>query len=331
MRSLPAQVKPASKPNGEMNLKQVASAQPAEIKYGSGKILTGNDAELMLSRAGLARERIASHGAQFIRLKHSKGYIYFISNLGAQQIKERIRFSTPAKSAIIYDPLTGDTGMASVKSAGPRGADIFIQLLPGQSMILKTFADEALKGKPWPYYEPFGGAFSIKTNWKVEFIEGGPELPETTQTAGLQSWTEFAGKKGKYFAGTARYTADFMLPPVASEEWLMDLGRVAESARVRLNGHDAGALWSLPFVARVGAFLKPGEVNRIEIEVTNLMANRIILMDKKMSPWKIFHDANIVDIHYKTFDASNWEPMESGLLGPVWFIPVFNPIAAEKQ
>jgi len=40
---------------------------------------------------------------------------------------------------------------------------------------------------------------------------------------------------------------------------VLDLGDVRESARVRLNGREAGALIANPFRLSVGAYLKPGE------------------------------------------------------------------------
>jgi hypothetical protein len=75
-------------------------------------------------------------------------------------------------------------------------------------------------------------------------------------------------------------------------------------------------LWSIPFRIRVGAFLQPGE-NTIKVEVANLMANRIRYMDQQELEWRKFHEINFVNIDYKPFDASGWEPMQSGLLGPV--------------
>jgi hypothetical protein len=33
--------------------------------------------------------------------------------------------------------------------------------------------------------------------------------------------------------------------------------------------------------------------------------------------WRKFHEINFVNIDYEPFDASGWEPMSSGLLGPV--------------
>jgi hypothetical protein len=66
----------------------------------------------------------------------------------------------------------------------------------------------------------------------------------------------------------------------------------------------------------VGAFLREGR-NILEVEVTNLSANRIRDLDKRGVAWKIFHDINFVSKNYKPFDASGWDLMDSGLLGPV--------------
>ncbi|MBM4156629.1 MAG: hypothetical protein FJ221_16625 [Lentisphaerae bacterium] len=57
--------------------------------------------------------------------------------------------------------------------------------------------------------------------------------------------------------------------------------------------------------------------NKLEIEVTNLAANRIRDLDRRKVAWRIFRDINLVNIKYKPFDASNWPVFDSGLLGPV--------------
>jgi hypothetical protein len=62
--------------------------------------------------------------------------------------------------------------------------------------------------------------------------------------------------------------------------------------------------------------------NTLEINVSNLDANQVILLDKSNIPWKNFYDINFVDIRYEPFDASAWEPLPSGLLGPVTLTPV---------
>ncbi|MHA1268137.1 MAG: hypothetical protein ACTSRS_23185 [Candidatus Helarchaeota archaeon] len=88
-----------------------------------------------------------------------------------------------------------------------------------------------------------------------------------------------------------------------------------------LNGKSLGTVWSIPFSLRIGKALKEGE-NLLEIEVTNLSANRIAYLDRKKVNWKKFYDINFVNIRYKKFDASGWEPMLSGLLEPIKLIPL---------
>jgi len=62
--------------------------------------------------------------------------------------------------------------------------------------------------------------------------------------------------------------------------------------------------------------LKEGE-NALEIEVSNLGANRLRALDCKGVEWKNFEDINMVGIDYKPLDASSWPVQPSGLIGPV--------------
>ena len=49
------------------------------------------------------------------------------------------------------------------------------------------------------------------------------------------------------------------------------------------------------------AYLKPGE-NSLEVEVTNLSANRIRDLELRKVDWKIMKDANIISVSYQKFD-----------------------------
>ena len=77
---------------------------------------------------------------------------------------------------------------------------------------------------------------------------------------------------------------------------------------------------------RVGGYLKSGR-NVLELEVTNLAANRIRDLDLRKVEWKIMREINFVNINYKPFDASGWALTPSGLLGPVTLSSVFQPPA----
>jgi len=156
--------------------------------------------------------------------------------------------------------------------------------------------------------------------WRVTFVEGDPKLPAGFETDLLASWTELGDTVAQVFAGTACYTTTFKQPAGGVDEWVLDLGRVCESARVRVNGRYAGTLWNLPFRMPVGEYLHEGE-NVLDVEVTNLTANRIADMDRRGVPWRKFYDINFVNINYEKFDASDWPLMDAGLLGPVRLVP----------
>ena len=155
----------------------------------------------------------------------------------------------------------------------------------------------------------------------MSFIDGGPELPGSFTTSELKSWTEFGDSQAVRFAGTALYRIEFDLPESPADNWRLDLGDVRESARVFINGKPAARLWSVPYSAPVGEFLRPGR-NLLEIEVTNLSANRIRDLELRHVNWKIFYDINFADHNYQAFDASGWQVVPSGLLGPVRLAPL---------
>jgi hypothetical protein len=111
----------------------------------------------------------------------------------------------------------------------------------------------------------------------------------------------------------------------------LDLGKVGQSARVRLNGRDLGTLVAPPFSVAVDNLKSEG--NMLEVEVTNVSANHIRDLDRRGVKWKNFHDSNFVNQDYRPFDASNWPLYDSGLLGPVTLkvIEKFQPVSSTAQ
>jgi len=197
---------------------------------------------------------------------------------------------------------------------------VYLQLLPGESRILRTF-EEVVSGREWTYLKPGGEAREIAGEWKIAFIEGGPKMPAEIAATKLASWTILGGEDAKVYAGTARYAIEFDRPAGQADDWVLKLGRVCESARVKVNGKELGTLWCAPFEIAVGGALRPGR-NTLEVEVTNVAANRIADMDRRHVNWKAFHEINFVNRNYKPFDASTWPVRDSGLIGPVELAPV---------
>ncbi len=67
--------------------------------------------------------------------------------------------------------------------------------------------------------------------------------------------------------------------------------------------------------------LKIGK-NLLEVEVTNVAANRIRDLDIRGVNWKKFYDINFISIENRIFDASEWSVKDAGLWGKVEIIPV---------
>ena len=110
-------------------------------------------------------------------------------------------------------------------------------------------------------------------------------------------------------------------PQGNAAKWLLDLGNVKESAAVTLNGQYVGSLIGPYFKIEVdNALLK--DVNLLEVNVSNLMANRIADLDRREVFWKKFYNVNFparMPENRKDglFSAAQWLPAESGLIGPV--------------
>jgi len=296
--------------------------EPGVQTLGKGRILVDDDIEILLHRAGVVREALAdTPGILYIRRRHEEGRLYFLANRGNQNIAEYLPLARPARGAALLDPMTGQTGVAALRKQDGRPA-VFVQLAPGQSIVVRTLAERTAKGSSWPYLDPEGKSISLEGEWTVEFIEGGPVLPPPCKLSRLTSWTEFPeGPETVRFAGTARYSITFDLPPEKTGNvWRLDLGAVAESARVRLNGKEIGAVILPPWRIDLDADIVKPQGNLLEIEVTNLSANRIRDLDRSGVEWRIFNDINFVNIDYKPFNASEWPIRSSGLLGPVTLV-----------
>lgn len=150
-----------------------------------------------------------------------------------------------------------------------------------------------------------------------------PQISGTFATDTLTQWCALPDSTAAINFGTGRYTVEFTIDdPASADDWLLDLGDVRESAEVRINGEPAGKVWSVPFTLRVGRFLRPG-VNRLEIDVTNLQANRIADFERRGVRWRIFKDANIASVtNAKKFTFADWPTLPSGLNSRVTLTPL---------
>lgn len=295
----------------------------AQIKEreGKGNVIFGTDyVRTLAATAAVPEEMKTTFGLSIIRRSNPEGHHYFISALKAEDTEGWVPLAVQARSAMLYNPMNGTSGKARLRQNNGR-TEVFLQLASGESVILKTFDSQEVDVPEYGYWSEMKNLLSDR-QWGFRFVEATPAVGATPDSVSLGSWTELAAEGARHTMGTACYTTTFTVKnPADAGEWMLDLGDVRESARVRINGQEVATLFAVPYRCLVGKYLRAG-VNTLEVEVTNLPANRIADMDRRNVPWRIYKDANIVNIHYKKDNYGKWEPVPSGLLGPVRLIPM---------
>ncbi|MDB4582376.1 glycosyl hydrolase [Draconibacterium sp.] len=268
----------------------------------------GNVVPLLEEGNVRGEKSLAEKGFHFLKMKLNAEDVYMIFNTGTEIKDEWIILDSDAKSYVIMNPMTGEISLAETKDNAVR-----IQLDQEQSVFVRC-SKKKKKLPVFAYQEKNSQGIDEGLLWKVEFIEGGPVYPGNLQLDDLVSWTRMGDQHAERFAGTVKYSTEFYWDKESSTAFI-DLGKVKDCARLKLNGKTAGTALGPVFKIKVDNLVKGN--NSIEIEVTNVAANRIRDLDIRGIVWRKFLDINLVNIDYKPFDASNWEIKDAGLFGPV--------------
>ncbi len=287
--------------------KQILSNLKKDINSDNG----GETLKILKQKGVYGESDLSEKGFHFLKMNWKGDDCYLVFNMSQKMKDEWITLNADDKSCVFMNPMTGDISLA-----GKQGNKIRIQLHPEEILFIRASGKKA-NAKPHLYYEE-KQTISINETWKVEFVEGGPVYPGNFEMEKLQSWTNVDDPETKSFAGTARYSLNFNWDGASAG--FIDLGKVLDCARVYVNGKDYGTLLGLSFKVFVDNLQKGS--NLLQIEVTNIAANRIRDLDQREVEWRRFYDINFVNIDYQTFDASEWEIRDAGLMGPVSISPM---------
>ncbi len=294
-----------------------------EAAVGSGRVLQGSDLNRLLARANVQREPMVDQGLQFARRTDAMGRVYFISNASDRTLEGWVPLDVRSDAIVAFDPMTGRRGRLPARTSGTM-REVSLQLPAGSSLIVAESPGSVRE--TFDTHRAAGAPVDVAGPWTVRFLKGGPNLPSSQKIDRLVSWTTF-GQAAEAFSGTAVYTATFPRPAASGSAWQLDLGRVAESARVRLNGRDLATLIGAPYRLVLDAS-QLRATNTLEVSVTNLSANRIRDLDRRGVNWKKFYNVNFPARLAENrgpdglFTAAGWQPLESGLLGPVTITPI---------
>jgi hypothetical protein len=226
------------------------------------------------------------------------GEIYFLSNQEEKQVSVQPAFRVdPALGAELWDPLTG-------AMCAWDGSSLTLEPLQSVFVVFRKNARSHASIQPQESTEA-----RIDSPWTVEFAAsaGNPAFTRTFDQ--LTDWTENADEAVRYYSGHAVYENTFTLPDGKGRRCILNLGEVLALARVKVNGRDAGGVWTFPYRLDITPFVKAGE-NTLEVTVYNNWRNRLIA------------DEKLPEAERKTW--TNNQPygadddlQPSGLLGPV--------------
>ena len=309
----------------ECSTSAVVATGIRERELGKGRIIMGDSIDVALNHATVRREMMVDQGILFIRKKEiGERKLYLIANTTGNSFEGWLPLTEGSGSVAIYDPMSGEFGSGSIRKASGGHTEVFVQMTTNQTLILETYRGD-ISIQPLRYVSEEGDPVPLNGKWKLTFLSGGPTLPPAVEMDTPSSWVVF-GSGYTSFSGTASYITSFKNPAGNSAGWLLDLGAVKESAEILLNGKPIATLIGPEYRCYIDKSLLTDD-NVLEVRVSNLMANRIADLDKRGVFWKKFYNINFPARKPENrknglFDASQWTPRESGLIGPVRLVPV---------
>ena len=290
--------------------------------WGQGTIVTSPNYSDGLQYSHAKQEPMRTkQGLSCIRRSNPDGHHYFISNLQGKDIDAYIELGVTTREAVFYNPMNGIISRAKLNNEGR----VRVQMKSGESIILRTYTNipDDLKVQPHKYYNALEYRALSLTDWTLSFKDSAPvKIGETYEMKGeVKPWTALGDSVLNATMATGVYRTTFTVPQIPSNAaYILDLGDVRETAHVLVNGKDAGMLFAVPFRIDITPYLHEG-TNTLEVEVTNLPANRIAKMDRDGVQWRKFKEINVVDLNYKRDLYDTWTVVPSGLNSDVKLIP----------
>jgi hypothetical protein len=305
-----------------------------EAQHGKGRWVVASDMPVLMKAAGLKAAPFEASGLGSISRIIDGKPVHFVVNRSDKPVDAWVQMPADGPASwLFFDPMTGNITVPANRKGSDGSISFRIALQPHASLILR--AQDNKGARPHAYDDPEAKPIVLNGTWDLRFIEGGPQLPAAVKLEAPGYWTDIKDESYTRFSGTAVYSTTFRVEELNAPRWTLDLGKLSATASVTLNGTSLGSLVGPAFTLDIPRHLLQSE-NRLEITVSNLMANRIADMDRKGIPWKIFYNINMSarrkeNLKNGVFDAGAWSPLPSGLAGPVVLKAHFTETAGAKK
>ena len=339
-------------PDADRKVKRMANELWSDSR--DGKVITGVAMEQVLRDKDIKPDFEGPF--EYIHRTRDNAEIYFICGTGKAECSFRVQDKKPQ----FWDPVNGnisdvtnyhftDDGRTVIPITLPQYGSMFVVFTgtketnyitsingPENGLIIKDRKGDTLNIVLWKSGD-YNLTSSLKKTseieaevapplelvkpWEVSFTPGWG-APEKVRFEKLIPWNTYPDQGIKFYSGTAIYKTTFMLSTEQTTgPCILNMGKVCDIARVRMNGKDLGVVWTAPWSMDITSARKSGE-NELEIEVTNCWANRLI-GDCSLPEDKRFTHTNVRLLpergkyrDYQAFSAKD-TLLTSGLIGPV--------------
>ena len=237
----------------------------------------------LLAEMGVEEDFSATGPVRYGHRRTGDRDIYFVSNRTPDPVKANCRFRVGRGRPQLWDPLTGERRpLARAERAG--GVTVVPMEFDAYQSYFVVFGGEG----GGPASRTDGNFPALETvqelagAWDVVFDPAwGPFDPAPGRRPGefvfdrLTDWAARPEPGIRYYSGTAAYRKTLDLDRIPEGRVYLDLGVVHDMARVKVNGRDLGVVWCAPWRVEITGAVTAGD-NRLEIEVVNRWANRMI-------------------------------------------------------
>lgn len=260
---------------------------PSERASGKGRVLSGMTLEQGMKSVGRSpdfqyeptggrpRPELRSH----LRVDGGMRF-WFISHQGEGDAPVEASFAVAGYLPEWWDPLTGEARdlprfrvengrtIVPLKFGSWQSGFVVFRKPGNPNQTAENKNENFVETKP---------VMEIQGPWRLQFNPrwGGPA--EAVGFAVLSDWSSSPEAGIKYFSGTAVYRTDFQVDVShLKARMFLDLGKVHDLARVKLNGRDLGIVWCAPWRLPIPQGILKKDGNTLEIEVVNTWVNRLI-------------------------------------------------------
>lgn len=285
--------------------------------YGQGKLFWGMSLAEAMAEVGIVPDICMKNGdvkAKKIWFAHRStafGDIYFVNNHGSESVADTFYVRSNKRQVEWWDAVTATRhALPSFILADGRTA-VALSLEAKEAGFL-VLSDKPAEGLSMRLPSAKEEVAPVNGTWNVWFNPKKGGSGNVKMTA-LTDWTQSTDTAMRYYSGTAVYKNTFRYKKERDgEQVLLRFDRIADIARVTVNGHEVGIVWCSPWQIDISKFVKKGK-NTLKIEVANSLMNRMIL-DSALP------ESERVTYAYPMIAKPNDPLCESGLIGGVYVV-----------